>query len=307
MSAIQLSAQELSNLYTNIYCGVAICVILVYDWLLCFGEEVRFIWNGRSGVTVSWLVYGLSRYALLIQNLLGLATIYPMSDLLYGKCMDTDGHQYTGHDRDSSLCRPACICTVEQEQMVGGDNHPVGATAIGDDHFNVGIRASQFAAELLVVGITWWYTYQSYRIRKGVDLGKTVSSVLFYTGSLYFLFLATLYMLDIIIDTASVPPAALDFLGFLQLFYDPITSILTCHFMLSLRKFDSTIASSTHSGPGSRVQEHMAFADVLQFAAQPSNTLPSFIASFAHPVHVDSALSEADSDEIVEDGSESWR
>ena len=36
--------------------------------------------------------------------------------------------------------------------------------------------------ELLVIGITWWYTYQSYRIRKGIDLGRTVSSLLVYNG-----------------------------------------------------------------------------------------------------------------------------
>ncbi|KAI1786612.1 hypothetical protein LXA43DRAFT_48941, partial [Ganoderma leucocontextum] len=120
-------------------------------------------------------------------------------------------------------------------------------------------------------------------------------------------FLASLYILAIIFSTAPVPDAVVNANSFLILFFDPITSILTCRFMLSLRQFDSTIASSTFSGPGSRVREHTsALADVLRFAAQPSDSLPSFIASFAHPVHVDSALSETDSDEIVDDGSE-WR
>ena len=44
------------------------------------------------------------------------------------------------------------------------------------------IRVPQLASELLVVGITWWYTYESYRIRKGTKLGKTISSLLFYNG-----------------------------------------------------------------------------------------------------------------------------
>ncbi len=43
-------------------------------------------------------------------------------------------------------------------------------------------RGSQFAAELLAVGITWWYTYRSYRIRKEVNLGKPISSLLVYNG-----------------------------------------------------------------------------------------------------------------------------
>ena len=44
------------------------------------------------------------------------------------------------------------------------------------------IRTSQFAAELLVVGITWWYTYRSYRIRTGFIVGKPISSLLVYNG-----------------------------------------------------------------------------------------------------------------------------
>lgn len=45
-------------------------------------------------------------------------------------------------------------------------------------------RGSQLAAEMLVVGITWWYSYQSYRIKRGIKLGKTVSSLLLYNGGL---------------------------------------------------------------------------------------------------------------------------
>ena len=51
-------------------------------------------------------------------------------------------------------------------------------------------RASQLAAELLVVLITWWYTYQSYRLRRsGIKVEKSISSLLVYNGirSLYHL------------------------------------------------------------------------------------------------------------------------
>ncbi len=82
-----------------------------------------------------------------------------------------------------------------------------------------------------------------------------------------------------------------------------VTSILTCRFMLSLRQFDSTVASATYSGMGSRVREHMA-STVLEFGAQPSDSLPALISSFAHPVHVDESLFEMDPDYIAEDGPE---
>ncbi len=44
-------------------------------------------------------------------------------------------------------------------------------------------------------------------------------------------------------------------------------------------------------------------ATMLEFGAQPSDSLPPFIASFVRPVHVDSILSEMEP-AIVDDGSE---
>lgn len=43
-------------------------------------------------------------------------------------------------------------------------------------------RVSQLLAELLVVSITWWYTYQSYRIKKGIKFRNSISSFLIYNG-----------------------------------------------------------------------------------------------------------------------------
>ena len=54
-----------------------------------------------------------------------------------------------------------------------------------------------------------------------------------------------------------------------------ITSIPVCRFLLNLRQLDH----------GDDLPSHASSSDVLQFAAQPANTLPSFIASFAQPVH----------------------
>ena len=39
---------------------------------------------------------------------------------------------------------------------------------------------------------------------------------------------------------------------------------------------------------------------VLEFGAQPSDSLPATIASFAHPVHVDTILAEMDQDAIFD-------
>ncbi|KAI1784388.1 hypothetical protein LXA43DRAFT_1042626 [Ganoderma leucocontextum] len=81
MSTVHVSAQEMSDLYTQVYCGYAAFAILVYDWFLWLDQEVRFIWNWHSKVTSPSLVYALSRYAVLIQLLVTVPTAYPMSDL----------------------------------------------------------------------------------------------------------------------------------------------------------------------------------------------------------------------------------
>nr|VWO94430.1 Filamentous fungal-specific transmembrane protein [Ganoderma boninense] len=90
---------------------------------------------------------------------------------------------------------------------------------------------------------------------------------------------------------------------FLEAFIDPVSSILTCHFMLSLRQFDSTVADATGSGLGPQLQGHMA-ASMLEFGAQPSDSLPASIASFANPVHVGDSLFESEPSASVEDGSD---
>ena len=64
--------------------------LLVYDWLLCLGQEIRFIWTWRSRkFTLSSLVYALSRYTPLISNILAVTTVYPMSDLVRNLATDT--------------------------------------------------------------------------------------------------------------------------------------------------------------------------------------------------------------------------
>ncbi|KAM5545111.1 hypothetical protein V8D89_001222 [Ganoderma adspersum] len=277
---ISLSVQELSSLDMEIYS------LFTYDWLLCLGEEIRFIWNWRSrGVTISSLVYAFSRYAWLIVSILPVMTMYPMSNLLQGKCMGRNCHRafsalraYALSNRSTWLGAMIILLAI-----------PPGAIHISLPVLTIMGRGSQFSAELLVVGITWWYTYQSYRIRKGIKIGKSMGSFLFYNGSMYFLSLAILYIVDIIfaaqIYRTATSGGVRKVAGAFDLFIDP------------------TVASTTYFGMGSRARERMA-STLLEFGARPSNSLPPLIASFAHPVHVDESLFEIDPDQIVNDGSE---
>ena len=73
--------------------------------------------------------------------------------------------------------------------------------------------------------------------------------------------------------------------------------------MLSLRQFDSTMASTTLSQAVSQLREHTD-SKVLTFGAHSSDSLPAAIASFAHPIHTGSSLSDVDQGPILNNDSE---
>ncbi|KAM5545178.1 hypothetical protein V8D89_001289 [Ganoderma adspersum] len=306
MSTAPVSAQDISALYTSLRCGYAVFGLLVYDWLLCIGEEARFIWKWHSRATGSSLVYVFSRYAVLASNLLSILTVYPMSDSSSFSAL----RAYALSDRNVwlagiiiALALPSPVMTILQGVKSEFQNLPSpwncsissSLSTTLSIRVNLVSRASQLAAELLVVVITWWYTYQSYHVWKdGLKLGRSLSSLLIYNGELFF---ATWYVLDIILNATPVPPEALYVDNILvTTFYDPITSILICRFILSLRQFNSRTASPSYSRTSFRVGEHLVTTLVPEFAAKPGDILPDFIASFSHPVHTDSDLSETDID-----------
>lgn len=59
----------------------ALSALVVFDWLVCLGQEIALIWNWPNGrATGPTLVYAFSRYMLLIQTVLAVTTNYQMSD-----------------------------------------------------------------------------------------------------------------------------------------------------------------------------------------------------------------------------------
>ncbi|PIL32969.1 hypothetical protein GSI_05087 [Ganoderma sinense ZZ0214-1] len=347
MSTDHVTAQEISDLRTSLYCGYAVFALLVYDWLLCLGREVRFIWRWHSRATGSSLVYAVSRYAVIISNLLSILTAYPMSDLRYLAGRRFIGtiafgafsalRAYALSDRSKLfaaiiilLALPPPVMTIIQGSKSEFQNLPspfncsisssLSPTLSIRGSYGVDLvlrwmvlmpvgtvnlvsRAAQLAAELLVVAITWWYTYQLYHVwQDSLKVGRSFSSLLIYNGSIYFLFFSTWYIIDIVFNTAPVSSEALNVDSLLlTTFYDPITSILVCRFILALRQFDNRTASASYSRTGFRVGEHLVTTLVPEFAtARQSDTLPSFIAPFSHPIHVDSDI---DSDASLDGGS----
>lgn len=57
--------------------------LVLYEWLITLDEEINSIWHFRNAYkfNVAALLYGLSRYPMMINQLLSLLTWFPMSDM----------------------------------------------------------------------------------------------------------------------------------------------------------------------------------------------------------------------------------
>ncbi|TBU40311.1 hypothetical protein BD309DRAFT_967754 [Dichomitus squalens] len=138
-------------------------------------------------------------------------------------------------------------------------------------------RACTLAADAIVVFVTWWNTYKSYKIQQEAEIGPSLARVMLWNGSLYFIVLAGLSIVHIALTALEIDAIFIDD-SYANPFIYPISSILVCHFLLNLRQVDVDPASESHSQSMS--------ADDLRFAAVSAGTLPRFIASLGEPVHV---------------------
>ncbi|KAM5543382.1 hypothetical protein V8D89_002967 [Ganoderma adspersum] len=273
MSTSKFSTQDLSNL---------VSALLFYDWLLCLGQEVTLMWKWHSGVTVSTAVYAFSRYGLLIERFLQVATIYPMSD------------------RSCAANTWAQVATQIMSITAFSAFSGLRAYALSNRSIWLVPVIIILTAAPPVITIIQCIYQATINLPSPFNCNG-VSSI---SPALSIRFLATMYIVDIIL---SMGPASLQFpyevlraADFLDASCDLITSILVCRFMLSLREFEYTAASMpTFSLPEIQGGENTGSV-ALEFAAQPSDTLPALISPFAHPVHVDSFdPSEIDEDEIL--------
>lgn len=56
--------------------------LVCYDWLIKLDEEIHSVWHFRGAYkfNVAALLYGLNRYPMMINQLLGCLALFPMSD-----------------------------------------------------------------------------------------------------------------------------------------------------------------------------------------------------------------------------------
>ncbi|KAI0364566.1 hypothetical protein BV20DRAFT_1057132 [Pilatotrama ljubarskyi] len=110
-----------------------------------------------------------------------------------------------------------------------------GVTAATREHVFSGVAISRgVAADLIVAVLTWRCTLRGGGIRGISRATSSLARVLFLNGTIYFLLIGTMNLLQLILTIVSVVYEA-DSTSQVVLFVDPLAAILICRFLLSLQ------------------------------------------------------------------------
>ncbi|PIL32867.1 hypothetical protein GSI_04985 [Ganoderma sinense ZZ0214-1] len=280
--SITLSAEDLSSLFTTIYCGNSALTILFFDWLLCLDQEVACVWKARGGLNAGSLVYAFSRFPLMIGLVFNTVTIFPLSLSML-----------------TLVARHSCRLAVW-----------AGNSLVLLSRFSIGMFSAfrVFAVSgrkiIPTLGVSLLSTVPiinslimyggGFTIVKVLPSPLYCSNINTLSSQWTFSILALLNVLQIILTAVSLD--AIDAKeSYVTIFIDPISSILTCRFILNLRQVSHSRMPSTM----------MSLGGDVHFAAQGSrSTLPRFVAPFGEPLHTDLVESE-EGDEVdeVDEGS----
>ncbi|OSD03799.1 hypothetical protein PYCCODRAFT_1434197 [Trametes coccinea BRFM310] len=301
-------AAELVATYQSVFIANAIAnavtAFLVYDWLLCLDEETHFIWpRAKSGASVLYL---LNRYLLLLDylwDLVGLATlsdevcsayIWITTILQYSalvipavfSCLRV--YALTGRNKWLSGCTLVLglmpfftnWATIYQTS-VANLAQPIGCAFLNTISSQLYLRQVLISriplilSDLIVVAVTWVKLLRDHQFSRKVTTRPTLHRIMLENGTLYFLVLLGLNILQVVFTKLSltivVPSTASGYLSYIIVLLDPLTSILVSHFILNLRAANDPSSASIHS----------SFVDgELQFAQQQE-----LVNSMDGPVH----------------------
>ncbi|KAI9060780.1 hypothetical protein FKP32DRAFT_1595102 [Trametes sanguinea] len=136
-------------------------------------------------------------------------------------------------------------------------------------------RGSLILSDLIVIAVTWWSTYKISRLARSITGKLTLNQVMLENGTIYFLCMTCLNVLQVLLNAISLANTALDTGSYTENFIDLLTSVLISRFLLNLRATSRN--SHTLSTP-SFVASQATFT-----------TLPHFVSDLAGPVHSSSS------------------
>ncbi|KAI0747406.1 hypothetical protein C8Q74DRAFT_1374441 [Fomes fomentarius] len=290
------------NVIVEQMCYGAMSALAIYEHLITFDREVRLVW--RRKITGATVLFVLNKYLLLMRFIVVLTSynisttevqavypvgrrlandtplafaalrVYALTDHLWWLAgiiflvssvpVATNSYFYSITSIDSFIPPFNCVTSanLSKEAYLG---------------FLISTRSSVILGDILVLIVTWYKTYSTWKTAASVAMKASFSSMILRDGTIYFLCFMTINVLHLAFSLTGL------FTSTLVIFQDPLISILVSRFILDLRDLDRSGGSSI-TEPG-RWTENMS----LNFAAfenppTSSPTAPSRIAEFIAPL-----------------------
>ncbi|KAL1938181.1 hypothetical protein VTO73DRAFT_11825 [Trametes versicolor] len=259
ISEVAAASAYISSLITESRIGLAIAALVLYEYIITFGDEVNLFWM-RKKTGASWLFFIVRYLAMLFYVFLTAVAYAPMSEKWCFVNLSTcnTGRQHlpappfsglralalTGMNWwvGSSAFLFACcmfgMCVWELCLGVSGSNLPILGCDGGPNVTNEqGLISAYFSPpNIIVIVVTWRYS-----VKNGISVGAPIRGVmssrlayvLLVNGTVYFLVLSVLNTIQVL---PFIPAfSALDQVIGYFVVVDPLTAILICRLMLSLQ------------------------------------------------------------------------
>ncbi|KAM5543361.1 hypothetical protein V8D89_002946 [Ganoderma adspersum] len=235
--------------------------ILFYDWVLCIDREVACIWTAAGGLNAGSLVYVLSRFPVMISMVFNTASIFPLSLSILKSVILHRCYAAVLMDDILTLLSRISVGMFSAFRVYAVSGRKVIPTLV------------VFLLSIVQI-ITVMVIYSGFTTVEVLPSPFNCGGVVRLSSQWAFSILALLNILEIILTRVSIDEVN-EQESFVVFFIDPISSILTCRFILNLRQVDHSRMPSTMPSGGE-----------VQFSAQNSrSTLPRFIAPFGEPLH----------------------
>jgi len=250
---------------TTQYCLVAALVFILYDTILCFDLEFKYIWKRKPSLVT--FLYIASRYGCVVSSVFAVGSVWPTTVL---SCIVTNDiyiiasvitsaatvalgafrvwaiwtHQWIFFllVLATGLVLP-CIriyyATAQREDGLDTSTPVVGQcswdlTISPDLYSRLAItgRALAIISDALVLILTWAKTYSIKREAERTGIKARLSTLLIRDGTIYFLSLFIMNVAIIAIDQTA--GASVDNITW---FSDAVSAVAICHLVLNLRTF----------------------------------------------------------------------
>ncbi|KAI0689455.1 hypothetical protein C8T65DRAFT_817740 [Cerioporus squamosus] len=273
---------EFDALYTAGICSIAVSVIVMYEYCITIGQEVRLFWGKK--ITGAAVLFFFNRYLVLLYNIDILANSNILvSDVVCSRLVQSNRAlqiaqylpwaAFTGL-RAFALCRnwflallafalsmvPVVVNLVDYAFGISGEADGSLLTCITVEGITLDLakkvtilsRTCLISADVILVAITW--SRLSRRGLRHVESTNLFTEVLLRDGTLYFITLLVMNCLHLTLSLLAIAGVPQQAVSLIPLFTEPLTANLISRFLLHLQSVNQKVTGedfeTTQGGSG---------------------------------------------------------